>query len=896
MSWLRHFLLRLVNAAWPARPERELDREVRAHLALLEADLVARGLLPDQAHKAAVQAIGGLDQLKEQHRDARSFRWVGYAWRDGRDALRLIRHHRRLAAAAILTIGLAVGAVTVVFGVFESVVLRALPRPGGDRLVSVAHTTANSQFRGGFSHRDVATALSRWPAFDAVGWYEFATTTPMTLAAGPQSVVTAVVSPNFFSLFGVKPILGRPFEGGDGSPDHDAVVVLAHSLWQQEFGADPDIVGKSLRLGDVLVPRGRRDAGGVQHARPVDAGVAGGRGYRHAVQELNYDGFTHQVIARLAPGRSIKDAQRILSADHQSAVLQIHATRGWGARGSSTRLSAISLRDQFVGPAGFAATLLLAVVILVLLIACVNVAMLLLARNAGRQREFAVRVALGASPWRLAWQSWIESLFLCAGGGLLAAGIAFPSLRVIRDLGPTTVPRLRESVVDADVLVAGFLAVGVASVLIGVLPALRARVPSLTVAMGTTRAWASSARGVLRGLHLEGLLTVAQAALVLLLVAVASLLLRSVTKVLTIDPGFNANGVLAVQLHAEKPPDVDLAAARLLTDQLRRIPGVQAVAAATYLKFVPMQSLQVIGNSNDSTPLQMVAYQIASPEYFTTLGIPFLAGHTFPADPDGASTCVVNQALAQAAWPGQDPLGQIVDPGLGQCTVVGVVGNARERIETEPGPEIYYADSSRQGSVDCLLIRVSSDLPSVRSTILARIKSIDPRRRVESTESVTDILFTNIPTPPFYALVFGWFGALAFDPRRRGRARHDGAGGGSEMERNRRPADRRGPACRRLADDGPVRREAAPGRRRHRAGRRGLDGPIDGQHAVRPRAERSGHPRRGHARGPGRGPGCRCRAEPPRLPHRPDGPPPKRVNFGPPAALGACLPAHRPKS
>jgi hypothetical protein len=122
MSWLRRFFLRLVNAAWPARPERELDREVRAHLALLEADFVARGLSPDQGHKAAVQTIGGIDQLKEQHRDARSIRWVGYAWRDGRDALRLIRHHRRLAAAAILTIGLAVGAVTVVFGVFESVV------------------------------------------------------------------------------------------------------------------------------------------------------------------------------------------------------------------------------------------------------------------------------------------------------------------------------------------------------------------------------------------------------------------------------------------------------------------------------------------------------------------------------------------------------------------------------------------------------------------------------------------------------------------------------------------------------------------------------------------------------------------------------------------------------
>jgi hypothetical protein len=272
--------------------------------------------------------------------------------------------------------------------------------------------------------------------------------------------------------------------------------------------------------------------------------------------------------------------------------------------------------------------------------------MLLLARNAGRQREFAVRVALGASPWRLVWQSWIESLLLCAGGGFLAAGFAFPSLRLIRDLGPTTVPRLRESVVDTDVLVAGLLAVGVASVLIGVLPALRARAPSLTEAMGTTRAWVAGARGFLGGLHLEGLLTVTQVALVLLLVAVASLLLRSVTKVLSIDPGFNPDGVVAVELESGPSNAVDLAATRLLADQLRRLPGVEAVGASTSLKFVPRTSVQVLGSPNPSPALQMVALQIASPGYFTTLGIPFLAGRTFPPDPDGASSCIVNQALA----------------------------------------------------------------------------------------------------------------------------------------------------------------------------------------------------------------------------------------------------------
>jgi predicted permease len=756
MSSLRRLFLRVINAVWPGRSERELDREVRAHLALLESDFRARGLSADEARRAATQAFGAIDQIKEQHRDARSLPWVDVAWRDARDALRLIRHHRRLAAAAILTIGLAVGAVTIVFAVFEAVVLRALPRPGGDRLVAVGRTTAAGTFGTGFSHRDLATALSRWPSFDAVGWYQFAKTTPLTLAGGPQDIVTAVVSPNFFSLFGVKAAFGRAFETGDGSPDHDPVVVLAHSLWQQTFGADPDIVGKHLRLGDTsyrvvgVMPSGfNMPVAWVQLWLPDVA----------TVRELNYNGLTHQSIARLGPGQTIADARRVLLADHQTPDIQFYASTH--RPGEATYLSAIPLRDQFVGPAGFAATLLLAVVSLVLLIACVNVAMLLLARNASRQREFAVRVALGASPWRLVWQSWIESLFLCGGGGLLAAGIAFSSLRVLRDLGPTTVPRLRESIVDTDVLLVGLLAIGVASVLIGVLPALRTRVRPLAVAMGAMADRASDARGVLRGLHIEGLLTVVQAALVLLLVAVASLLLRSVTKVLTIEPGFNPNGVMAVELKTVPSPAVDLAAAKLLIDQLGRIPSVKSVAAAAYVRFVPRTSLQLFGASAESPALQMTAEQIASPEYFATLGIPFLAGHTFPPDPDGATTCVVNQALAAVAWPGQDPIGQIVGSGVTQCTVVGVVGNTRERIETDPGPEIYHAGSRQWQPIDFLLIRLSNDSRDVRATVLARIKSVDPYRRITSTESLADVLFTNIPTPPFYAMVFGWFGALA---------------------------------------------------------------------------------------------------------------------------------------
>ena len=505
------------------------------------------------------------------------------------------------------------------------------------------------------------------------------------------------------------------------------------------------------------------------------------------VQELNYEGLTHQVIARLGPGRPSGDAQRSSAATHWGPADRFLHRRV----GSFRRLVCRPLAQGISRRPGRL---------------CRHAAawrwsswccsspgechMLLLARNASRQREFAVRVALGASPWRLVWQSWIESVVLCAGGGLLAAGIAFPSLRLIRDLGPTTVPRLRDSVADADVLLVGLVAVIAASVSIGLLPALRARVPSLTVAMGATNARASGARSVLDGLRLEGLLTVAQVALVLLLVAVASLLLRSVTNVLTVDPGFNPYGVMAVELAPGPTPASDLAANRLFAAQLERIPGVEAVAAARHVQFVPRTSVEVIGNSSDSPRLRLVANQVASPEYFATLGIPFLAGHTFPTGPEGASSCIVNHALAQAAWPGQDPVGQIVNPGAAECTVVGVVGNTRERIETEPGPAIYFPDSGRGGAADALLIRLSSDVPAVRSTILGPDQVDSIRIDISSRRARSPTPCSPNSHPAVLRHGLRMVRGAGADSRGRRGARDDGAGGSPPLERNRRPAGR----------------------------------------------------------------------------------------------------------
>lgn len=682
--------------------------------------------------------------------------------RDVIQSLRLLRYHYRISVAAIVTMALAIGAVTVVFSVFDAVVLRALPGSAGDRLLSVTYAIPGETIRMGFGHLELAEAKQRWTPFDTVGSYTLANLKAMAGPGGDQRVVTSVVSTTFFDLFGARPIVGRPFVEGDSAPDSERVVVLAYALWRQRFGGDPGILGQSFNFdGAPYRVVGVMPADFAMPVRWIQAWLPD----VDTVSERNYTGFTHQVIARLAPGWSIDRARQALLGE-PSRLARVRVA-GPPVPGVSGRASSITeraaqfslsfLRDELVGPAGFAATLLLIVVAIVMVIACVNVAMLLLARNAARQREFAVRLALGATRQRLMWQSWLDSLLFSIGGGVLGAAIAFPSLRLIRDLGPIGVPRLREAVVDGHVFGVAVAAVVVTTILTGVLPARQIRDSSLTVAMSGASQHTGHRVGIFRRFPLEGLLTTVQVALVLLLVAVASLLLRSVTRLLTIDPGFDPTGLMVLQFESPRTPNSEFS--RQLMDEVRRIPGVRSVAAAAYLKSIPMMSVKAEGSPSDTFA---VSYQIASSQFFSTLAIPMLEGGTFRPDEHRTDPCtvVINRTLAQAVWPGQPAVGRTIGDGRA-CTVVGVVGDVRFHLDADPGYQVYFSDRAPFGSADTFFIRLTDDRPGVRSTVAARATSIDPTRRIDWTGSVSDVLFDHIVTPPFYAFVFGWFAALA---------------------------------------------------------------------------------------------------------------------------------------
>jgi predicted permease len=393
-----------------------------------------------------------------------------------------------------------------------------------------------------------------------------------------------------------------------------------------------------------------------------------------------------------------------------------------------------------------------------MLLACVNVALLLLALNAARHKEFAVRLALGATRRRLMWQSWLDSVLLSVAGGSLGAAIAFPSLRLIRDLGPVGIPRLREAVADGRVFVVAIAAVTLAAILTGILPVLEVKDASITPAIGGTSAQTKGRMKIFGRIPVDSILTTVQVALVLLLVAVASLLLRSVTRLLTVDPGFASAGLTAIQFEPVRTSEPDFS--RQVIEGLGRIPGVDSVAAGRYLKFMPMLS----GVTVDGSPNAVfeVSNQIASSEFFATLGIRILEGRTFSPDLHPTDPCpvVVNRAFAEAAWPGQRPLGRIVNAGF-PCTVIGVVGDVRFHADgSAPRYQIYFSDRSRLGGSDTFFVRLRRDDRNIRASVVAYAKSIDPTRRIAWSGRMSDVLYERVVTPPFYAVVFGWFGAV----------------------------------------------------------------------------------------------------------------------------------------
>ena len=694
---------------------------------------------------------------------------------DIRHSLRVLIKNPGFTAVALGTLTLGIGATTAVFGVVNATLLRPLPYPDADRLVRIQeeHPMNRGREMPAFMTSDTLEAWRENPqAIDQIAGYTGRSFTYQD-ESEPVRVRGAAVSPALFPLLRATAWLGRVFTEDEEASAAQPVAVLSYARWQTRHDADPRVLGRLITLDDVsysvigVMPEGfyfpDRE---TEIWIPLTLTTPQQRPGQRFI--IAFSG-----LARLKDGVSLAQAE----AEGQIIVGR-QAPLAPGMAAPTLRL--VGFHDEMVGEVRPALLALMAAVGFVLLIATANLANLLLARGAARQRELAVRAAIGAGRGRLIRQLVTESVALSVIGGGLGLAAAYWILGVLPSFAPAGIPGLGEAGIDATVLAFALAASVGAGVLFGTVPALQASRFDLVRALNEGAAQMGGGFRFRRGNRTRSVLVVAEVALALMLLVGAGLLVRSFVTLATVDPGFDPTNVLTVELNLPRPQYSDLTAANALFDQvLERTagrPGVEAVGLVSSLPLTPGESLigfRIQGQAAPTSREEMTAArpQLVSPGYLDAMGLRLVAGR-FVTDQDTDSSprvFVVNEAFASAYFPGEEVVGQRLNLGRGEPTeIVGVVGDVHHRgLDSRPQPELYFSyrqSLSGQGAPRASIVaRTTGDplalVPFLRQDIL----DLNPSLPIDNVMTMEARLSSSVAQPRFYALVLGVFaaGALA---------------------------------------------------------------------------------------------------------------------------------------
>jgi len=753
--------------------EAQLDKELQWHLDQHAADLVARGHAPEEAGRLARLALGGPEQVKEECRDARGTRWVENLWQDFRYALRTLRQRPGFAAVALLTLALGTGATTVMFTVINGVLLKPLPYPDPDRLVSLQEQTEKATQWGNlwaFTYPNYLDCKRESRSLDMATWrYDGGI---VSKPGAAEYVEGAQISSELFSILGVSISQGRAFLPEEDRPGAPPVAIVSDGLWKRRFGASLAAIGAALVFdGKTYTVVGITPAGfGLSDFEPDVFTPIGQITEPYMHDREAHFGF--RVWARLRPGATLARARAEL------AVVGRQLAGQYPKSNAGRTFIGDPLRPD-VGDVRSTLWLLLGAVTLVLLIACVNIASLLLARAASRERELAMRVALGASRGRLARQCLTESAVLGLSGGLFGILLATVGMRPFVALWPGTLPRAEGVRLDWHVLLFA-LAVSLASgLLFGLAPALRAPARELERAL---HAGSRSVAGSSRRLHAG--FVVSEIALAVVLLVSAGMLGRTLLHLSSLDPGVNIHNILTARTALS--PDTLASAARTraawqdILDRARRVPGVQSV---TIVDTVPMRE----GNNQIgywTTPAeppadqqQLTSATSVTPDYLKVVGTPLRQGRFF-TDQDrlGAEgVVVIDEVMAQQAFAGKEPIGQHLWIGMGSdpMRVVGVVGHVRywgaaDDDRTKVRAQLYYPFAQ----VPDNYLRRWSELMSIAvRTSVPPLQVVEPLRREVRGATGDQVLYEvrtmeqlagdTLARQRFLLVLFGIFAGLA---------------------------------------------------------------------------------------------------------------------------------------
>ncbi len=784
MKSLRRFFMRLSNFAARRNADQRLREEIAEHLALQTEENLRAGMSPAEARRQAALKLGAGQAIRERHHAEQSLPLFENLLFDLRYAVRALLRSPGFAIVAIATMALGIGATTAIYSVIDATLLHPLSYPHPGELVRIHDDLP------GVGAKDVGMSVPELRDLQNSGIFQYASlygfgSVNLTGTAQPARIAFRPVTPAYFAVLGVAAQLGRTFNPYDSTPGFNLEVVISDGLWKRAFGADPHIIGKTLRLDNDeyhvvgVMPPGFRDQGQSNDERNTELWAASNFAGDPAPPPLRSSRLLLGVIGRIKPGLSLEAAQQHL--DTLVASLKKQYPEEYPAQAAwSVRL--IPLGESMVASIRPSLILLFGAVGLVLLISCVNVANLLLARAGRRGREIAVRQALGATRTRLIRQLLAESLLLFLLGGIAGFGVLFCTQQLLVQLIPANLPRIHDISISWGLLLFAVSISTAAGIIFGLAPAWLASRIDLT---GTLRQEGRGSGGSRQSSRARRILAISELALSLVLMVAAGLLLRSFWDLFQVQLGFNPERVMAVQTWLPVPndPKTDIYGtvaqeSLLLREIIRRnraLPGVEEVAIGN------MDSLPLGHGRDDFNMIPLIreglessgnrAPQIDSstvtPEYFHLLGMTLLRGRLFTNE-DVADTpliAIVNEAAARAYWPGQEPVGKRIQMGSAKpawATIAGVIANARTESLAEAGtPHVYLSAYQRHTNDLAIYLRGQLDPAAIPAQARSQIQSINAELPVFGAESLDDVLTSSLSVRRFSMELVATFAATA---------------------------------------------------------------------------------------------------------------------------------------
>lgn len=763
MTTLREALKRMQSLFRKREQDVELDEEMQSHLEFAVEENLRAGMTPEEARRKAMVRFGGVQQARERHREARGLPWLEILIQDLRFTFRTLRRDQAFAIVAILILGLGVGANIAVFSVVDTVLLRPLPFPDSGQLVRIV--TKNPK-AGESSKTYSADATEEFQqrnhSFeDVTGYFAFSSSENLKLVTTgqPQPVTGLMVMGNFFKTLVVQPVLGRLFTPEECLRNGRAVTLLSYPFWKRHFGGNPAIVGRAINLSGTpvtvigVLPE-TFDFGGVfSPGSKVDLFTP------VVMDDIRLEGNTLALTGRLKPGTSVAQAQA--EADLLFPKLDFILTHQYKPD-YTAKLS--TLKDYVTGKLRRSLIVLWCAVGVILLIVCVNLCNLLLARAAARSKEFALRSALGAGRMRLLRQLLTEAVVLAGGGAALGLGIAYAITAWLANQGSIALPLLSSVHVDRTALAWTLAIALLTAVLFGLAPAWKISHEHLVDALKDSGHGSSAGRNHER---MRSMLVISEVALACVLLVGAGLLLHSFLRVLDVDLGFEPSRAASIQVDYDDHGNADTRSA-IWQDMLHRVEAIPGVETAGLSDNLPLSrnrswGISAKGKTYQKGELQGTFVYVVSPGYLKSIGMRLVKGRdiTWDDGPKSQAVVIINETVARRLWPGEDAVGRIANVSGRDTLVIGVIADVKESdLEGNGGWEMYLPGTQAGPDGANLVVRTTLPPDALASAVMGTLRQINPAQPATEFRTIQQLVDHAVSPRRFFVVLVSVFAVL----------------------------------------------------------------------------------------------------------------------------------------